>query len=119
MFTPQLLANALRAAANALDGQVAPAPPQQVVPAAQLLAPAAQPPATTVTEQQLTDLIVPHIGNEAVKVALGEAMRAMGIGSLPETQPHQYAPLYASFQGVLAKFGLGGAAPPAASTSII
>lgn len=117
MFTPQMVAAALRAAANILDPAGAGFAPLAPA-AAQLLAPAATT-AATVTEQQLTDLIMPHIGNEAVKTALGEAMRAMGIGSLPETQPHQYAPLYASFQGVLARFGLGGAAPAAASTSII
>lgn len=90
-----------------------------LAPAAQLLAPPAPAPAG-VDADALLALIQPHIANDAIKAALGVAMRSLGINALPETQPHQYAPLYQSFQAVLAAHGVGGPAPaPVASTSII
>lgn len=71
----------------------------------------APPPPQGVTSEQLLQLIQPHIGNDTIKAELGNAMRAMGINGLPEVQPHQYGPLYQEFQRVLARFGIGGAAP--------
>lgn len=132
MITAQQLAAALRAAANALDGgnvndipaaapqhqpvqQYAAQPPQTFAAPA---APPPQPPAN-VTAEQITALIQPHIANEAIKAALGTAMRNMGINALPEAQPHQYGPLYAAFQQVIAQHTAGGAAAPAAAPSII
>jgi hypothetical protein len=66
----------------------------------------AQPP-SNITDAMLVELIQPHIGNEAIKAALGNAMRANGVANLPDAQPHQYATLYAAFQSVLAQFGIG------------
>lgn len=83
------------------------------------LAAAASPPDTNMTAQAIGDLIQPHISNEAVKAALGDAMRGMGIMALPEAQPHQYNALYAAFQGVLSRFGIGAPAGAPASASII
>jgi hypothetical protein len=68
------------------------------------------PPQANVTAESITSLIQPHISNQAIKDALGNAMRAMGINALPETQPHQYGELYARFQQVIAQFA--GGAPP-------
>lgn len=84
--------------------------------------PAAAPTPTpaNVTADQLLELIQPHVSNEAIKAALGVAMRANGVNALPEAQPAQIPVLYAAFQQVLATFGIGGAAPAqAANTSII
>lgn len=126
MLTPQLLAAALRAAANALDGGNVAATQQSVAPAALTPAPVMQQPITpaapqTVTDADLLALIQPHLDNAALKAELGNVMRGMGINGLPEAQPHQFGPLYAAFQGVLARYGIGGPAPsPApAATSII
>lgn len=128
MITAQLLGQALIAAGNALLGaqQNAVQPVQTaadpVFAAAPQPAPAPQPqPApSNVTADSITALIQPHIGNDAIKAALGVAMRSMGINALPETQPHQFGQLYALFQQVLAQHGVGGPAPaPAASASII
>jgi hypothetical protein len=112
MITAQQLAAALRAAANSLDGGNV----SEVTAPAVNLAPLPPPPqqqtnAPTVTAEQITALIQPHVGNEAIKAALGVAMRAMGINALPEAQPHQYAALHQAFQGVLAAHGVGGPAP--------
>jgi hypothetical protein len=128
MLTPQLLAAALRAAANALDGNnAAPgtAGTLQVAPAAQPdpLGLGAAPPAVTapanVTEAMVTDLIQPHVGNDAVKQALGTAMRALGINALTEAQPQHYPQLYMAFKDVLARFGIGATPPQAPPASII
>lgn len=132
MFTPQLVANALRAAANVFDpqnnavnapgGYVTPATmnaPQAVIQP-QPSSGASGPPAT-VSAEELTGLIMPHIGNEAIKAALGVAMRNMGVNGLPEARPDQYPALYASFQSVLTAHGVGTGAPAAQvlSASII
>lgn len=133
MLTPQLIAAALRAAANVLDGgnvatngaapQPAPAPapqPQYVAPQpAPAPAPQTPPPASNVTADQITALIQPHVANPAIKDALGVAMRSMGINALPEAQPHQYGALYQAFQNVIAQYTTAGAAPQAAPASII
>lgn len=74
------------------------------------------------TGDMITALITPHVGNEAIKAALGVEMRAMGISALPETQPAQYAELYRRFATVLAANGVGGVGggtTAAASSSII
>jgi hypothetical protein len=123
-ITAQQLAAALRAAANALlQGStdatgtlVSQLAPDVTAPA---LVPTT-PPAlaqSSVTADQLTNLIMPHISNQAVKDALGVAMRENGVANLPEAQPHQYGTLYTAFQGVLARFGIGGAAPAATATT--
>lgn len=127
MINAQQLAAALRAAANSLDGNAPGAgAPQTQLAAAALVSPPPPPAAQTlpdVTADQLTSLIMPHISNEAVKTALGVAMRENGVANLPEAQPHQYPALYAAFQRVLAQFGIGGsvtnAATPAPAASII
>lgn len=115
----QLIAAALRAAADVLEkapmtqyaGGPAPqlAPVQQPAPytpsVSQPVAQQApvQQPASNVTAEAITALIQPHVGNEAIKGALGAAMRAMGINALPETQPHQFGALYQAFQNVIAQ----------------
>jgi len=86
--------------------------PQQLPPQQ---APVQTPP-QNITADTILALIQPHIGNPTTKEALGGAMRAMGINALPETQPHQFAELYARFQAVLAA---PQQAPPVQSTSII
>lgn len=119
MITPQMLAAALRAAANALDGPS----PSAVVAA--LISPPPPPPLNVpeVTADQLTALITPHVVNENIKAALGASMRALGVNALVEAQPHQYGALYAAFQAVLAAHGIGAAGtsspPPPPATSII
>lgn len=124
MITAQQLAAGLRAFAASLDGMGADAaaPPPPTLVYSPPPPPPSQPQlgAVSVTGDQLTALIQPHVGNEAIKAALGVAMRENGVANLPEAQPHQYATLYAAFQAVLARFGIGGPAPaPGASTSII
>lgn len=74
------------------------------------------PPPVGVTSGQVMALIQPHITNEAIKVALGNAMRTLGVNALPEAQPHHFGPLYQAFQAVIAQHL---AAAPAATTSII
>lgn len=93
---------------------------QQQFAAAQAAQQQAQVP-TGVNADMLTNLIQPHVANQAIKDDLGTAMRAMGINALPETQPHQYGALYAAFQQVIARHTGGGAAPsaPALNNSII
>lgn len=129
MITAYQLAAGLRAFAAALEADhpaSQPSNPQTV----QLQQPtndimAVQQPITqappTVTQDQLMGLIKPHVGNDTIKTALGVAMRGMGIGSLPEAQPHQFGAMYAAFQQVLAAHGIGGVAQvqQAAPTSII
>jgi hypothetical protein len=66
-------------------------------------APVQQAPPQNITADTILALIQPHIGNPVTKEALGGAMRAMGINALPDTQPHQFAELYARFQAVLAQ----------------
>jgi hypothetical protein len=93
------------------------APVQQYVPQAPVQQVAAPP--ANVTAETITALIQPHISNQAIKDALGNAMRGMGINALPETQPHQYGELYARFQQVIAQFAGQQAPAPQQSASII
>lgn len=94
------------------------APAMPATPAYTTAAPATTtPPPQTITADSILALIQPHIGDDATKAQLGAAMRAMGINALPETQPHQFAELYARFQQVLAAHAAQAA--PAQSTSII
>jgi hypothetical protein len=115
--TGQVAAPAIHSAATQT---YSPPPAQQYSPPPAMASPPAMtsPPAQTITADTITALITPHIGNEAVKKALGDTMRAMGIANLPDTQPHQFAELYQRFQGVIAQF-TGGGAPSASSASII
>lgn len=134
----QILADvqALRQEVAALrSGQAAPA--QQYVAPAQLApaqlaptntfagvglnaAPVQQQPPANVTDAMILELIQPHLGNDALKSALGDTMRGMGIATMQEIQPHQNGAVYAAFQQVLQRFGIGGAqAAPAQPQSII
>lgn len=122
MITAQQLAAGLRAFAAAVEenaqalGTLTGGAPSAVIVPQQssINAPA------TVTADELTALIMPHISNAAIKEALGVAMRANGVANLPEAQPHQFGALYAAFQQVLTQHGVGGPAPVAAvSASII
>jgi hypothetical protein len=72
-----------------------------------------------VTSDQLMALIQPHVGVEAIKKDLGDAMRGMGINGLPEVQAHQIAPLYALFQSVIARHTGGGQQQQTQPASII
>lgn len=99
---------------NAAVGVVNPAAPAPAQ-ADPLALPAAQPLPTGITADSITALIQPHVGNEAIKSELGAAMRGLGINALPETQPHQFAPLYQKFQEIINKYTGGGAAPSSAS----
>lgn len=123
MITPQHLANAFRAAAAALEQEIQPPAQSLATQVAQTLASPPPPPAATtgITADMITTMIMPHIANQQIKDALGVAMRELGVNNLPEAQPHQYGPLYTSFQAVLARFGIGGAPanPAPASASII
>lgn len=124
MITPQHLANAFRAAAAALEQEIQPpAPLVATTGQLQTLASPPPPPAATtgITADMITTMIMPHIANQQIKDALGVAMRELGVNNLPEAQPHQYGPLYTSFQAVLARFGIGGAPanPAPAGASII
>lgn len=111
------------AASVGLSAGLAPAPaplaPAPLAPAP-LAAPAA--PVTaypTVTAEQITALITPHVGDPNLKASLQQQMAAMGIAALPDAQPHQYGELYARFQQVIAQFAAVAAAPAAAPASII
>lgn len=140
MITAQLLGQALIAAGNVLlgnqnqaqvvatthvqtnDGLGVGLAQQPVVTQPVVTQPVVTQPVTqNIDADAITALIQPHIGNDAIKADLGAAMRSIGINGLPETQPHQYGQLYTLFQGVLAKYGIGGAgaAQPQAATSII
>ena len=124
MITPQMIAAALRAAANVFDGSATTA--QTTVTAVQPAATAADPlalgggtpamsaAATAATAESIMALIQPHLGDEAFKLQLGAAMRQLGVNALPEAQPHQFPALYAAFERAIA------AKPAAAAaTSII
>lgn len=80
--------------------------------------PAATPTPVNVTSDMLLSMIQPYIDNDAHKAALGAEMRAMGINALPETQPHQYAELYARFKACIDR-GFAPATAQVASASII
>lgn len=75
--------------------------------------------ATGVTSEQLMALIQPHIANEAIKAALGTAMRNLGVNTLPEAQPHHFGPLFQAFQAVIVQHTAGGGLAAPASNSII
>jgi|SRR5579864_259112 len=77
------------------------------------------PPATNITAEAITALIQPHVANPAIKEALGVTMRSMGINALPDTQPHQFAELYARFQAVINNTGMAQAHQQPSSASII
>ena len=96
------------------------APTPAYIPPTVQAAPQMATPQMAITPDVVTGLIQPHVANPVIKQALGDAMRAMGIAALPDTQPHQLAELYTRFQGVIAHFtGGGGQAQPAQSASII
>jgi hypothetical protein len=100
-------------APQALGGFPAPAAP--VAPPA-----APQPGFPAVSAEQITALITPHVGDPNLKAALQQQMAAMGIGALPDAQPHQYGELYTRFQQVIAQFQAAPAAPvPAAAPASI
>jgi hypothetical protein len=84
-----------------------------------LTAPAAQYPA--VSAEQITALITPHVGDPNLKNALQQQMAAMGIGALPDAQPHQYGELYHRFTQVINQFQAAAQQqqPAAAPASII
>jgi hypothetical protein len=56
------------------------------------------PPATA---EQITALITPYVENPNLKAALQQQMAAMGIGALPDAQPHQYGELHYRFTQVI------------------
>jgi hypothetical protein len=84
-------------------------------------APVAAQAVPTVSAEQITALITPHVADPNLKAALQAQMAAMGIGALPDAQPHQYGELYTRFQQVIAQFQAAAAAQPvaAAPASII
>jgi hypothetical protein len=82
-------------------------------------APAASVAAPAVSAEQITALITPHVGNPALKAALQQQMAAMGIGALPDAQPHQYGELYQRFQQVITQFSAAAATPVAAAPASI
>jgi hypothetical protein len=121
---------------DALAAQLG-AQPSQVAPVQQFAPPAigmdfptttAPPPITAqltpatgqypvASAEQITALITPYVENPHIKAALQAQMAAMGIGALPDAQPHQYGELYARFQGVIQQAQAAppppqGAAPP-------
>lgn len=103
---------ALNAHTAALQGAVGTAPAPQTTYATpatthMLGAPPPPPVPSNIDSDKITALIQPHVANPQIKEALGVAMRSMGINALPETQPHQYAGLYAAFQGVIDRFTTG------------
>lgn len=114
-----LSANTAALSARSTSGDVSSlGPAGSVGPATAALA---APVPANITADSITALIQPHLDNAPLKTELGVAMRSMGINALPEIQPHQFSQVYAAFQGVLAKYGIGGAAPTPApvATSII
>jgi hypothetical protein len=116
--TLDAILNELKAINATLAGRAPAAHAVAATPAAAVIAPAA----TTATGQPITAdaitaLIQPHIANDAIKTALGAAMRGMGINSLPETQPHQFPSLYQAFENVI-KQHVGGAVGAAVASII-
>lgn len=109
------LTAAQMAAPAALQPQAAAALQLQAAAAQAANTAAAQP----ITADAITALIQPHIANDAIKTALGVAMRAMGINALPETQQHQFGALYAAFQNVIAQHTGAGVGQAQQSASII
>jgi hypothetical protein len=79
-------------------------------------APVGYPPATA---EMITALITPHVQNPAIHAALKEQMGQMGIASLPDAQPGQYAELHARFQSVINQAQAAAAAQPAATPASI
>jgi hypothetical protein len=71
------------------------APPPPAAPPQQQFAP----PTPTAPQQHITDkdvmaLITPYLDNQQAKDAFKAALGAMGVGGLPELQPHQYGEAY-------------------------
>lgn len=75
----------------------------------------------TVTPDMVQSLILPLIGNEAVKARLSAEMQAMGIVNLGDATPAQLPELYTRFQRVAAEVNGAGVQQqqPAASNGII
>lgn len=75
--------------------------------------PAALPPPAQpqVTEDQIMELINPHLGNPTVKQAMSAELQAMGIPRLSETQPHQMLELYQRLHRVIQMHGATAGAP--------
>lgn len=76
----------------------------------------------TVSAEQITALITPHVGNPNLKASLQQQMAAMGIGALPDAQPHQYGELYHRFTQVINQFAAAAqqqVQPAATPASII
>jgi hypothetical protein len=119
----QLLAGNVKVGTAAAPQAVAAAPVATVAAAVDPLAvggaPAASVAAPAVSAEQITALITPHVGNPALKAALQQQMAAMGIGALPDAQPHQYGELYQRFQQVITQFSAAAATPVAAAPASI
>jgi hypothetical protein len=117
----QLLAGNVKVGTAAAPQAVAAAPVATVAAAVDPLAVGGAPAASaaTVTAEQITALITPHVGNPALKAALQQQMAALGIGALPDAQPHQYGDLYARFSAVINQFAAATPVAAAAPASII
>jgi hypothetical protein len=122
----------LQAGAAAPQGLAQPQVQPQALAQPQMLAqPLAQPQAVlgvagqpaqqfaAVSAEQITALITPHVGDPNLKAALQQQMAAMGIGALPDAQPHQYGELYARFQQVISQFQAAAQQQPQQQASII
>lgn len=99
---------------------LAPAPVAPLAPALVPVAPVAPAAPTAypaVSAEQITALITPHVADPNLKAALQQQMAAMGIGALPDAQPHQYGELYARFQQVITQFTAAAAAAPVAAAA--
>jgi hypothetical protein len=72
----------------------------------------------SITADQLTALVVPHIDNPAIKDAFSTTMKQAGVNSLAEARPDQYPDLYARFQAVISQFAAAPAPAPAAMSLI-
>lgn len=102
---------------------VAPAQPSMGLPTQQPVQPPITPPPAQpdplaftppvqpqVTNDMITTLIQPHIGNPAIKAAMQGVLQQLNIPGLPQAREDQYPVLYQHFQTIIAQHT---AQPPA------
>jgi hypothetical protein len=116
-FNPAQFAQQMAAPQQPHPMQTQPAPAQQFQPQQapmQQFAPQTAPqaaPVQDVTSDMIMQLVTPLVGAPQGRELLQAAMQSVGVNTLPEAQPHQYAALYSAFKQVEAQ--LMGAAQQA------
>jgi hypothetical protein len=66
-----------------------------------------QPAQIAVTDDQLMDLIEPHLSNPTLKTSFQQVLQEMAIARLPEAKPEQLPILYSKFSAIIQQHGGG------------